>query len=290
MPEVGSAQEISFQITGGLGEAATGGPQMNLIPREGGNSFRGTMFVNYAGEWQGSNLDDQMRALGLRETNKLVKTWDINPMFGGPIKRDKVWFFATARHFYTENTVASIFNNRNAGDITKWTYDPGNEQAIADNVTKNASVRLTWQATPRNKLAGWWDEQVTCQRCDGQGGVSFASPLTGGSLSPEADGGNDNPVRMAQVAWTSPVNSRLLLEATFGLGPWGKFGGQELPDNNRNMIPVIEAAGPVPGIEYRGQGRGAWARNWGKMYTLQRVAFVHHGRAPLQGRRSPAAD
>ena len=59
---------------------------------------------------------------------------------------------------------------------------------------------------------------MTCQRVMA-GGVSFASPLTGGSLSPEADGGNDNPIRMAQAAWTSPVSSRLLLEASFGLGP-----------------------------------------------------------------------
>ena len=267
VPEVGSAQEISVQVTGGLGEAATGGPQMNLIPREGGNSYSGTMFVNFAGGWQGSNLDASQQALGLRETNKLVKTWDINPMFGGPIKRERLWFFGTFRHFYTENTVASIFLNRNAGDITKWTYDPGNEQAVANNLTKNASLRLTWQASPRNKISGWWDEQLTCQRCDGMNGVSFASPLTGGSLSPEADGGNDNPIRMAQAAWTSPVSSRLLLEASFGLGPEARFGGQEIPNNNRNLIPVIEAAGAVPGIEYRGQGRGAWARNWGKMYT-----------------------
>ena len=63
--------------------------------------------------------------LGLRETGKLVKTWDVNPTFGGPIKRDRLWFFATGRHIGTENTVAGIFANRNAGDITKWTYDPG---------------------------------------------------------------------------------------------------------------------------------------------------------------------
>ena len=294
VPEVGSAQEISFQVTGGLGEAATGGPQMNLIPREGGNSFSGTMFFNYAGDgWQGDNLSDEQRALGLREINKLVKTWDINPTFGGPIKRDRLWFFATARHFYTENTVAGIFLNRNAGDATKWTYDPGNEQAIFDNVTKNASLRLTWQASPRNKVSGWWDEQVTCQRCDGKGGVSFASPLTMGSLSPEADGGNDNPIRLAQAIWTSPVNNRVLLEASFGLGPWAMFGGNELPNNNRDLIPVIEAAGAVPGIEYRGQGRGRWARNYGKMYTysgsLSYIAGAHRFKVGGRQQRTEAA-
>src|SRR4030095_835530 len=94
VPEGGSAQEISFQVTGGLGEAATGGPQMNLVPREGGNSYSGTMFFNYAREGrEGDNPSDAQRARGLREINNLVKTWDINPTFGGPIKRDRVWFF-----------------------------------------------------------------------------------------------------------------------------------------------------------------------------------------------------
>ena len=140
-------------------------------------------------------------------------------------------------------------------------------QAIADNITNNASGRLTYQASTRNKLTFWWDEQMTCQRCEGNSGVSFASPLTGGSLSPEADGGNYNPIRLAQATWTSPLNNHFLLEASWGLGPSAWFGGKELPTTNRDLIPVIETAGPVPGIEYRGQGRAAWARNYGKMYT-----------------------
>ena len=291
-PEVGSAQEISVQVTGGLGEAGTGGPQMNLVPREGGNSFRGSFLTNFAGDgWQGSNLSAQQKALGLREINKLVKTWDINPMFGGPLKRDRLWFFLTARHFVTKNTVAQIFINRNAFDITKWAYDPDfSQQAVADNKTKNASLRLTWQASRRNKVSLWWDEQVTCQRCD-SAGVSFASPLTGGSLSPEADGGNDNPIRMAQAAWTSPLSSRVLLEASFGLGPNALFGAQERQDNNRDVISVIEASGQVPGIEYRGQA--PWARNWGRMYTysasLSYITGAHRFKVGGRQQRTNAA-
>jgi hypothetical protein len=269
VPEVSSAQEVSFQVTGGLGEAGTGGPQMNLVPREGGNSFHGTLFTNYAGNgWQGSNLSTDQQALGLREINKLVKTWDVNPMFGGPIKRERLWFFLTARSFGTKNTVAGIFANANAGDATKWAYNPSGPQAIADNITNNASGRLTYQASARNKLSFWWDEQMTCQRCEGNSGVSFASPLTGGSLSPEADGGNYNPIRLAQASWTSPLSNHFLLEASWGLGPSAWFGGKELPTTNRDLIPVIEQFGPVPGIEYRGLGRAAWARNYGTMHTF----------------------
>ena len=99
VPEVGSAQEVTFQITGGLGEAATGGPQMNLVPRTGGNAMRGYVFSSWAGEgWQGSNLSDEQKApisaggSGLREIGKIVKNWDLNGAIGGPIVRDKLWY------------------------------------------------------------------------------------------------------------------------------------------------------------------------------------------------------
>ena len=121
--------------------------------------------------------------------------------------------------------------------------------------------------------------------------MSFASPLTGGSLSPEADGGNDNPIRMAQAAWTSPLTSKVLLEASFGLGPQAVFGAQERPDNNRDVISVIEASGLVPGIEYRGQA--PWARNWGEMYTyggsLSYVTGAHRFKVGGRQQRTNAA-
>ena len=93
----------------------------------------------------------------------------------------------------------------------------------------------------------------------GLGGINTSPEAATGALGAGV-GYFDNPYYVTQATWTSPVNSRLLLEASFGLGPWARFGGQEIPGNNRALIPVIEAAGPVPGIEYRGQGRAAWAR------------------------------
>ena len=268
VPEVGSAQEVTFQITGGLGEAATGGPQMNLVPRTGGNTMSGSVFTSWAGEgWQGSNLNEEQQAAGLREIGKLVKLWDVNGTLGGPIVKDKVWFFWTGRSMGTRNYVAGIFRNKNAGDITKWTYDPDyNDQSIDDNTTNNSSIRLTWQASPRNNVAVWWDEQKTCQSCNG-GGVSGASPLAGGSLSEEADGSNHNPIRMAQVSWTSPVSRRLLLEASYGLGPDAWFGDKQRKEGyNPELIEVQENAGVIPGISYRGQDA---QRNYGNMDTFR---------------------
>ena len=292
VPEVGSAQEVMFQITGGLGEAATGGPQMNLVPRTGGNTVSGSYFTSWAGEgWQGSNLSDEQRAGGLREIGTIVKLWDVNGTLGGPIVQDKLWFFWTGRHVGSRNKVAGMFANKNAGDITKWTYDPDySKQAVDDNTTKNSSIRLTWQASPRNNFGVWWDEQKTCQSCIG-GGAGGSAALTAGALSLEADGSNHNPIRMAQVTWSSPVSNRVLLEASYGLGPNAWFGDKQRAEGyNPELIEVQENGGVIPGISYRGQDA---ARNYGYMRTYRgSVSYItgaHRFKAGGQYQNAEAA-
>ena len=157
VPEVGNAQEVVFSLSGGLGEATTGGPQMNIVPKQGGNRFAGSVFVSGTGSaLQGNNLTAEVQAKGLTAANSIQKLWDVNPSLGGPIVRDKLWFFGTYRYQISRQNVASMFVNRNAGDPTKWTYDPDtSQQAVDDGTWKNGSLRLTWQPTPRNKINAW---------------------------------------------------------------------------------------------------------------------------------------
>ena len=269
VPEVSVAQEVTFTLSGGMGESPTGGPQMNIVPKQGGNTFAGSIFTAFAGEgWQGTNLTDTHRAAGLRVAAETLRLWDVNGSFGGPIMQDKLWFYWTGRHQGTRQLVAGLWANKNAGDPTKWTYDPDfTRQAKDDGTWKNSSVRFTYQATPRNKVAIWWDEQVNCQSClnsGASGGPSATFAAT--SLAPEADGRFYNPIRMGQATWTSPVTSKLLLEAGFGLGPRAQFGDKERVDTNKDLIRVNEAAGIIPNITYRGL---TWARNYGEMFTYR---------------------
>src|SRR5687767_5723745 len=44
-----NVDEVSITVSGGMGESDTGGPVMNLVPRAGGNQFRGQPFYNNAG-------------------------------------------------------------------------------------------------------------------------------------------------------------------------------------------------------------------------------------------------
>src|SRR6186713_3331368 len=86
--DTSGAQEVQLTVAGGLGEADRGGPQFNLIPKTGGNTFSGTYFGNIAGKWsQGDNVDDELRSFGIPTANAIIKSWDTSAAIGGPIKR-----------------------------------------------------------------------------------------------------------------------------------------------------------------------------------------------------------
>src|SRR5262249_9590658 len=157
----------------GLGEATTGGPQMNIIGKQGGNMFAGGFFISGTGSGlQTDNLTPEIMAKGLTATNSIKKLWELNPSLGGPIVRDKLWFFGTYRYQIRRQNVASMWANLNAGDATKWTYVPADgkngrplEQAVADGTWKQTNARVTWQVTPRNKINVWSSVQYSCVNC-----------------------------------------------------------------------------------------------------------------------------
>jgi len=266
VPEVGNSQEVVFTLSGGLGESTTGGPQMNIVTKQGGNTFSGGFFISGTGDaLQGTNIEGS----GLTATNSLKKLWEINPSLGGPIVRDKLWFFGTFRYQASRQNVASMWANLNAGDVTKWTYLPADgtngralDQAVTDGSWRQTNARVTWQVSPRNKISFWNSLQYSCIACDGGGdgtGLGFGASVR----APEAYTTNENhPSMMTQVSWASPLTNKLLLEASAQLGPYFWWGSRQKNDFDTTMIPVLETAGPIPNINYR-------AENWSghKGYT-----------------------
>ena len=93
--DTANADEMQVLISGGLGEAETGGPSINIVPKSGGNQFRGSAFYSTSGDWATSNnLDDQLRSYGITQPPTLRTNWDTSFSIGGPIKSDRLWFFA----------------------------------------------------------------------------------------------------------------------------------------------------------------------------------------------------
>src|SRR5262249_28764508 len=122
-------QEVAVNYGGADASLPAGGVQINYVPREGGNRFKGLVWVTGATRrLQASNYDDTLKARGLSVPNSLREIYDINPGFGGPIKKDRLWFFFTVRATNPVNYVAGNYPNLNAGKKDVWTYVPDTSQ------------------------------------------------------------------------------------------------------------------------------------------------------------------
>jgi hypothetical protein len=251
--DTANVEEIQVAVSGGLGEADIGGPALNIIPRTGGNQFRGTAFSSHAGEWsQGSNLDDRLRAAGITENPALIKSWDTSFSMGGPILRDRIWFFGMARTFGNHTDNAGMYGNANVGDPTKWLYvRDDNTKSRSANDKKVGAARITTQVTPRNKIGVYYDYQHNCggstlmrdaEGCRQRGDDWVALGNFFGISSPESGTVWDDREVIQQATWSSTVTSRLLLEAGYS-SFISRWGGQDPGGALIDFIPVTEQSG-----------------------------------------------
>jgi hypothetical protein len=199
-----ATSEVTFDTAAVGAELTTGGVRMNLIPKDGGNKYEGIFYGAFAnGSLQSANLTQALKDTGLAP-GALKKTWDINPGVGGPIRKDKVWFYLSGM-YNGRSTYAQMYENLNANDPNAWTYAPDpSRPASNDLIWRDGQVRFTWQATPKNKVALMWHEEVNC----------FCPSGIAATVAPEASVRQRFPVqRHVEGDWTAPITSRLLWEA-----------------------------------------------------------------------------
>ena len=112
---MGGIQEVTVETSGQSIDEAFGGVRTNLIPRDGGNEFGGSFFGNFATEHvQSDNFTPELQAKGLLAPNRIKSSLDVNPAFGGPISRDKLWFFTSIRYLGLNRYAPGLPFNRNA--------------------------------------------------------------------------------------------------------------------------------------------------------------------------------
>lgn len=187
-------QEMSYQTSGIAADTSAGGVRLNMIPREGGNRFSGDFKASYRpGDWQADNVTDRHIAAGLGAGSAIDRIVDYTAAVGGPIMRDRLWFFTAARYFSVNNFVANTF------------FDDGS-QGVDDQYIKSAMARLTWQISPKNKLSGYFDEIDKYRGHDMQ---SNDDPETAALqwFSPA--------YHTAGLKWTSTLSNSIMLEAGY---------------------------------------------------------------------------
>jgi hypothetical protein len=223
-----SFQEISYVTGADSVEMGQGGMRVNMVPKDGGNTFHGVVFGNYApSSWASDNCGSSgfVNGVGqpcartelygdltfnpnnkLTNVSKITRIWDFNPGVGGPIKADRLWFYASFRYWGVNKTVADSFFNatsnpfRYVADTTRPGIDDGHIRSIAG--------RVTWQASSKDKLSYYHDEQ---DKVRGHWGIASNVP-------PDASAIQATPTSFVSVTkWTRIHTSKLLLEGGLGV-------------------------------------------------------------------------
>ena len=259
----GTVQEMTVTTSGLSAEARSSGVLTNVIPKEGGNAYRGYLFGNFTdSNLQSGNLSQDLIDRGLKAVNSVKKLWDFNPVVGGPIVRDKLWFLGGFRYNGAQNYVAGMFTNVRPGapqycasaagcsygdafhptTLVPNSQDLSHQTVSGDTWSRGETLNLTWQATERNKVTFFShvnQRLVDCNQCS-----ATTSPEAGVYFT-------HKPEYLLQATWTNPHTNKLLFEGgfTFYNETW-IFGPEPYNINGYGADAVVSKTESGLGITY----------------------------------------
>jgi hypothetical protein len=262
VPNAAGTAEFAIDVSGVDAQAATGGVRINFIPRDGGNKFSGIFAGSYSKDSFASDnyTGSDVQQRGLAAPSKIKANGEFNPGVGGPLKRDKLWFFLSGKYVFADNFVAGMFFNENANNINEWRYVRSTRQAILHQDQQIFQARFTYQANQKNKFGVTFDQEAYC-------GCPFGTTAT---VSPDGSTDRRFPTqRFVTADWTSPITNRLLLEAS-GIHRVERWGGMHLQTGKGEnidgitpgMISVTDNPNPVTGGSLTYRSAAAYNNSW----------------------------
>ena len=198
--------ETSFVTSGAGADTKLGGIRVNMVPKDGGNQFSGTaMFGGSHRSWGADVWNERLGELGVQSRSQgdardgapaIDRVFDLNASLGGPIVKDKLWFFATMRNWSTDNVVLNSF------------YRDGVTKGLDDGLLTSGLVRLTYQANSRNKFSAYFDRIRKVRNHEHNPGADI-----------ETASSKRRPLLYYTGAtkWTGTLTNRMLAEVGFSL-------------------------------------------------------------------------
>ena len=202
-------QEVVVETSGVGADRDTGGMQLNMIAKDGGNTFAGIATFAYVGpSLEMSNINDELLARNLDpdRVGSIKKFRDSAVALGGPIRRNRLWFFAAFREGVTQQFAENVYYNK-LRQPASLLYEPDvSRPAYTDDYSRDLSVRFTWQASSKHRIVMANSIQPNCT-------CVFNLLNPGTRRTPEASGPHHyNPHYLPSASWTYPATTRILFE------------------------------------------------------------------------------
>jgi hypothetical protein len=190
-----SFAEINVMTNGAPAEVATGGVYMNTVTKSGGNELKGGTSIYWEDQsFQGDNVSAALRAQGVTKGNPINHIYDFNANVGGPLKRDKAWFFSSFRRFDISTQVLGITR-------------PDGSPAPDLNHQSNFVGKVTAQVNDKNKISGEFNFNYQNR---------FFRRPTSDLVEEKASWRQIEPAYISQFQWTSLLTPKLFLDARYG--------------------------------------------------------------------------
>lgn len=198
-----------IQTVASSAEMPRRGMLLDAVLKSGGNEFHGdAVAYGSSGNFESSNVNDELAAQGVRGVAKLHKLWDYSAALGGRIVRNKLWFFGALRYQGYDRDILNAF------------YDDGTAMQVNTNMRYH-SEKVTYQMTEGNKLAGFYHWADEFQR---RGGGPFRPADTREVYK--------GPIAMSKLEWQRVGGNSLVTSLQFGT--WvqhGQYYAQPVYDN-----------------------------------------------------------
>ena len=195
-------QEVSVDTGGNSAESETGGANINMVPKEGGNSFKFYGAASYtSSKFSTKSLSDDLVARGVVPQASVKQIYDYGAGAGGPIKSDRLWFYTAHRWWGSQSFAADNWFNKSTNPFV---YDPDLARpAYTDVFFVDNGVRLTWQVNAKHKISQELHRQAGCT-------CWFLVPNL---FAPEAAFSVPyGPQLLSQTTWSYPATNRLLIQ------------------------------------------------------------------------------
>ena len=142
--DFGTYEEAQITTAAKGADAMNPGVTMNLVVKSGSNTFKGVGSANYqSGDFQSSNITPELLAKGYAPgVNKFTKLKDFYGEIGGPILRDRLWFYASHRDASSGNFIPGFIRLSDRQQVEFYTK------------LQDPTAKLTYQITKNNKFEG----------------------------------------------------------------------------------------------------------------------------------------
>jgi len=201
------SQEMVYTTSGAAADVSGGGVRLNMIPRDGGNILNGSLFMGFQDKsFQSNNLTDSLRARNVRTPDGINKLSNIEGSLGGPIQKDKIWFFGSARTFHLDTLPADTFNSVAGTARPNFAPTASTDPGVDQQSINSFQARIVWQMNQKTKLSVYNDRLLK----------NRGAAMTAGFDPATASQPWNSPIyTTGSIKATSTLTSKLLVEGGF---------------------------------------------------------------------------